>query len=127
VTADSIDHFDSSAVAGCLGERTVAGHHRRLNRFSEGHVDCVVCADVVSQLPRTTQEIEVGVTVEIEVSEIRNRLVGTAGGDLTAPHETSEALNDLHVEQVRRMELVLVAKETGLDSTATRRLQQKLQ
>ena len=124
---DSIDNVDPSAVSGRLGERTVAGDHWRLNRFGEGHVHGVVCADVVSQFPRTTQQIKVGVTVEIEVGEIGNRFVGTAGGDLTGPHETPEALNDLHVHEVRRMELVFVAKETGLDSTAKGSLQQKLQ
>jgi hypothetical protein len=68
------------------------------------------------------QQIEVGVTVQIEVGEIGNRFVGTAGGNLTGPHETSEALNDFHVDEVRRMQLVEVAKETGLDSMAQRSL-----
>lgn len=30
---NSIDHFDPSAVAGRLSERTVTGHDRRLNRL----------------------------------------------------------------------------------------------
>jgi len=75
----SSDHFDPRAVSRRLAERTVARDHRRLNRFGESDVHGVVCADVVSQLPRTTQKIDVGVTMDIEISEIRNRLVGTTG------------------------------------------------
>ena len=97
-TLDSIDHFDPSAVSGRLAERSVAGDDRCLNRFGEGDVHGVVCADVVSQLPRTTQKIQVAMTMEIEVCEIRNLLVGTAGRDFAGPHETSEALNYLDVQ-----------------------------
>jgi YD repeat-containing protein len=124
---DSIDNFDPRAMSGRLGQRAVAGDHRRLNRFGEGHVHGVVRADVVAQLPRTTQQIEVGVTVEIEVSEIGNRFVRTAGRDLTGSHETSEALSDFDVHQVRRVQFVVLAKEAGLNSCAKRSLQKKLQ
>jgi hypothetical protein len=96
---DSIDHFDARAMSGRLGKRTVTGDHRRLDRFGERYLHRVVCADVVAQFPRTTQQIEVGVTVEIEVSEIGNGFVGTASRDLTASHETSEALSDLDVHE----------------------------
>ena len=34
----------------------------------------VVRRDVLPQLPRPSQEIEMGVTVEIEIGEIRNRV-----------------------------------------------------
>ena len=60
--------------------------------------------------------------MEIEVSEIGNRFVGTAGGNLTRPHETSEASSDLDVEEVRRVQFVLLAKEAGLNSCAKRGL-----
>ena len=39
-----------------------------------------------------------GVTMKIEIGEIRNRFVGTGGRDFTGPHETSKALN-AHVNQ----------------------------
>ena len=58
------------------------------------------------------------VPMEIEIGEIRNRFRGTAGGDFTRPHEASEALNHLNVHEVRRMQFVLVAKETPLHSRA---------
>ena len=85
----------------------------RFDRLGEGDVNGVVCADVVSQLPRTTQKIEMGMTMKIEVDEIRDRFVGTRGRDFTGPHETSEALNDFDVHQVRRVEFVVVAKEAA--------------
>ena len=68
-----------------------------------------------------------GVTMHIEVGEIRNRFVGTGGRDFTGPHESSKALNDLDVQEMRRVELVLVTKEAGLDACAARGLQEKLQ
>ena len=40
-----------------------------MNRFGEGDVHRVVCADVASQLPRTIQKIQVGVTMEIKVGD----------------------------------------------------------
>jgi hypothetical protein len=124
---DSNDHVDPSAVSGRLGQRTVAGDDRRVNRFGEGDVHCVVRADVVSQLPGTIQKIEVGVTMEIEVGEIRNRFLGTAGRDFTGPHETSKTLSYLDVQKVWRVQFVLLAEEAGLDSCAKRGLQKKLQ
>ena len=50
-----------------------------------------------------------GMTVKIEVDEIRDRFVGTRGRDLTHPHESSESLNDFNIYQVRRVEFVVVA------------------
>jgi hypothetical protein len=38
----------------------------------QGHVHGVV-RDVLAQPPRTSQQIEMGVTMEIEVGQIRNR------------------------------------------------------
>ena len=127
MNTDSIDHFDPGAVSRRLAERSVAGDDRRLNRFGEGDVHGVVCAEVVPQLPRTTQKIQVGVTMEIEVGEIGNRFVGTAGGDFTGPHETAEALDYFDVQKVRRVQFVPVAKEADLDSCAKRGLQEKFQ
>jgi hypothetical protein len=36
-------------------------------------------------------------TMEIEIDEIDDRLVGATGGDLTHPHESSESLNDFNI------------------------------
>ena len=66
-------------------------------------------------------------TVQIEVSEIGNRLDRTAGRDLTASDETSQTLSDLNVHEVRRVQFVVFAKEAGLDSCTKRGLQEKLQ
>lgn len=65
--------------------------------------------------------------MEIEIGEIGDGFVSTPCGDLTHPHESSEALNDFNIHQVRRVEFVSVAKEAGFDSDANRGLQEKLQ
>src|ERR1700687_4713627 len=70
----SFDHFDVRTVTWRFGERRVAGHNRSIERLAQGYVHGVVRRDVLAQLPRASEEIEMGVTVEIEVGEIRNRL-----------------------------------------------------
>jgi hypothetical protein len=62
--------------------------------------------------------------MEIEVHEIRDRFMRSDRRDFTGPHETPEALSQLDVHEVRRVELLLVAKEPGFDSCAKRRLQE---
>ena len=109
------------------GERTVAGDDRRVECLCQSHVHGVVRRDVFTQLPRASQQIEMGVAVEIEVREIRNRFGGAVGGHLTRTHEAPEALRHFNVHQVGRMQLVLVSKEARLDAGAERCLQEKLQ
>jgi hypothetical protein len=70
----SLDHFDVCRVTWRVGERRVAGDDRRIERLCQGYLHGVVRRDVLAQLPRASQEIEMGVTVEIEVGEIRNCL-----------------------------------------------------
>ena len=68
-----------------------------------------------------------GVTMEIQVGEIHNRFLRTAGSDFTSPHQTSQTLSYLDVQEVWRVQFVLPAEEAGLDSCAKRGLQKKLQ
>jgi len=70
----SFNHLDLRAVTWRLGERRVAGDDRRIERLCQGYVHGVVRSDLLAQPPRTRQQIEMGVTVEIEVGKIRNRL-----------------------------------------------------
>jgi hypothetical protein len=114
-------------VSRACGEGAVAGDQRSVESFCEGDVHGVIRANVVSQLPRTIYEIYMGVTVEIEVSEISDSSVRTTGRDFTRPHETSKTLNDFDVHEMRRMEFVLGAKEAVFDSHAKWSLQEKLQ
>jgi hypothetical protein len=67
------------------------------------------------------------VTMKVEVGEIRNGFVGARRGDLGAPRQPSEGLNDFDVQEVRRMEFVTVLEEAGFDSDAEFRLQEQLQ
>ena len=68
-----------------------------------------------------------GVTVNLEVGEIVDRFARAGGRYLARPHEAPESLHDLDVHEVRHMKFVAVAKDAGLDSGPTRRLQEKLQ
>ena len=68
-----------------------------------------------------------GVTMEIEVGEIRDRFGRAIRRHLACPDEPSEALSHFDVHQVRRMELVFVPEKARLDPSANRRLQEELQ
>ena len=68
-----------------------------------------------------------GMTVEIEVGEIGDRLGRAVSRHLACPYEPSETLGHFNVHQVGRMELVLVSKEARLDPSANRCLQEELQ
>ena len=61
-----------------------------------------------------------GVTVKIEIGEIHQRVGRSVADHLTRPDKASEALSHFNVRQVGRMELVVVAKKTGLDAGAGR-------
>jgi hypothetical protein len=107
-------------VPGRPRQWSVAGDHGCVYRFGEGNVHGVVCAEVVSQRPRTRQKIEVSVTMEIEIGEVGDRLFGTRGGDFTGPHQTSKPLRDLDVQEVWRVQFLVLAEEAGLDACAKR-------
>jgi hypothetical protein len=70
----SLNHFDVRPVTWRPGERRVAGDDRRIERLCQRYIHGIVRRDVLAQFPRAGQEIEVGMTMEIEVGEIRNRV-----------------------------------------------------
>src|SRR5215510_11809036 len=65
--------------------------------------------------------------MKIEVCEINDYFIGTTGRDFTGAHETSKRLDDLDVQQVRRVQFLVVGKQAGLYSCSKRGPQQKLQ
>ena len=70
---------DVRTVTGRFGARRVASDHRRIKRLSQLNLHGVVRRHVLAQLPRASQEVEMGVTVEIEVGEIGNRVGRSVG------------------------------------------------
>lgn len=122
-----MDRFDARTVARSLGQRHIARDHRRAECLRQGDVHGVVGGDVLAQLPRAGQEIEMRVPVEIEVDEIGDRVRRTGRRDLARAHEPPEPLCHLDVHQVWRMEFIGIAKEPCLDAPAERGLQQELQ
>jgi hypothetical protein len=71
--AASHNHFDVRAMTGSLCERCVAGDDHRTKRLRQSNVHGVVRRHVVAQLPRSSQKIEVGVTMEVEVDKVLDR------------------------------------------------------
>ena len=68
-----------------------------------------------------------GVTVKVEIHEIRDGFCRAHGRDLTRPDEPPKPLSHFDVHQVRRMELIVVPEKAGFDANAERGLEQKLQ
>ena len=88
-------------MTGRLGERRIACDDRRPECFGQSHIHGVVGGDVFPQLPRASQEIDVGMAVEIEIGQIRNRLGRPVRRHLACPYESTEALRHFNVCQVR--------------------------
>jgi hypothetical protein len=63
-----------------------------------------------------------GMTVQVEINEIRDCAGRPAGRDITRSYETSETLEHFDIHQVRRMTFVVVAKEAFFESYANWRL-----
>lgn len=113
-------------MAARVRQWPVAGEQWRIDRLRERDVHGVVGADVVSHLPCPSCQIDVGMTMEVEIGEISKRFGGTPGTHLVRAHEPPQGLDDLHVDQMRRMEFLGVAEEPGLYASANRGLQQEL-
>lgn len=73
----SRNHFDGRTVTWRFRERRVARDYRRTKRLRQSNVHGVVRRHVLAQLPRSSQKIEMGVTVEVEVDEILDCLACT--------------------------------------------------
>ena len=65
--------------------------------------------------------------MEVEVDEVVDRLGRTVSRHFARSNEASEALGHFDVDQMGRMELVLVSKEARLDPSAERGLQEEFQ
>jgi hypothetical protein len=74
----SRNYFDARPVTWRLSERPIARDNRCVKRLGQSDVHGIVCRDVLAQCPRPSQEIEMSVTVKIEVGEISDRVDGSA-------------------------------------------------
>jgi hypothetical protein len=96
------------------GKGTVTADQRRVD-LGECHVHRIGRSEIVPQFPRAIEQVHVGMTAEVELGEVGERLLGPIGDHLARPHEAPEGLSDLHAEQVWGMELIAVAKQPCLD------------
>ena len=74
VGVPSRNHFDVRTVPWRPREPRVARDDRRTKRLRQSNVHGVVRRHVLAQLPRSSQKIEMAVTVEVEVDEILDGL-----------------------------------------------------
>ena len=123
----SHNHFDVRAMTGRVREWRVARDDGRIERLRQSHVHGVIRRHVLAQLPRSSQQIEVGVTVEIEVDQILDRVGSTGRRHLARSNESPKGLRHFDIDQMWRMKVVRVSKQTRLDPPAQRRLQEEFQ
>jgi hypothetical protein len=121
------DDVDSDAVSWSRTKGSIARHEIGPNRFGEHDVHRVARGDVVTERPGATEEIDMGMAMEVQAGEVIERFGGTAGRHITHAYETPETLRDLDVNQMRDMQLIPVPKETRLDAHASFSLQQQFQ
>ena len=105
----------------------VAGDQWRVDRLCKGNVHRVVGRDIVPQLPGTTQEVSVGMAVDVEIDKVMQCLLRSVGTNVASPYQASESLSDFDVQQMRRMECVVAVEQPRLDSRAKRNLEKELQ
>ena len=99
--ADSLDGFDAGAVSPRRGQRQIARDDCRIERLCQRDIHRVVGRNVLAKLPRTSQEVEMSVAVEIEVSEIGDGFGSSGCSDFIGSDEPPECLSHLDVYEVR--------------------------
>ena len=77
------------------GKGRVSGDQPRVEGLGECHVHRVVRREVVAQFPRATEEVCVSVAADIEMRQVVERLLGSAGRQLPRPDEPPARLHDL--------------------------------
>lgn len=96
-----------------LRQTTVGSHQGRFYRFSQGHICRVVRRDVWMQLPYPHQKRSVTDSLQIKVSEVRER----HGSSAFIEHPSEKCLPNncdyLKVEQFRRHETFTLQTFTG--------------
>jgi hypothetical protein len=108
------------------GERAVAGHHRRIERLGKGEIHRIVRRKVPPELPRPSREIEMPMASDSQQRQVLDRFVCTLGKHLTRMDESTQGAEDLHVEKLRRVEVIIVPVDTPLDTDPKLRLEQQL-
>ena len=91
-------------------ELRVASDERRIQRLGERDIGAVIRSDRIPQLPNAWHEVVVSVPVYDEGGAVVESQLSAGRADFGELHEAPQRLRDLHVEQVRRVE-VLVRRE----------------
>src|SRR5918995_1065221 len=86
------DHVDPRGVPGRGAKGTIAGHQRSVHRLGERHIHGVVGGDVVPQVPGAIDEVDVGVTKNVDAGEVVEGFLGSVRKDVASSHEAPQRL-----------------------------------
>jgi hypothetical protein len=78
-------------------------------------------------LPDAGKKNQMGVSMEREIREIRERLSGPVGGDHSRAKVAAQDLGDFNIQEVRSMQGLAGSKNTLAHTWCNRRLQENLQ
>jgi hypothetical protein len=95
-----------------------------MDRLGEYEVYRVVRCKVLAQFPRPSCEIDMPVPNDPQQSQVFDRLLRTLCNDLTRTDESPQCAEDLHVKEMRRVEVIIVSVNTPLDMVPKLRLEQ---
>ena len=117
-------HLDSRRVSGCVSGTLVARDKRRVEHFCQSHVDSIVGAEIVPQLPNAWQEEFVRMPPQREVGEVDQSLAPKLRSNLASRCKTAHDLRDLRIHQVRCMQHLPCSQQPRLNDVRSRSAQQ---
>ena len=93
-------------------QAAIARDEGRFESFGEGHIRGVVCSYAVAQLPDAPDKRLMRVADYAQIAQVRERLRGAIGPQFPDQAVTAQHVDNLQVEQVGRMQGLLLAEET---------------
>src|SRR5438093_8780084 len=89
-------------------ESTIAGHERNAEDLRERDEGRVVRGEVVPQLPHPIGKWLMRISDDREIVEVRPDVRGPVFGHMASSHEPPEGMDDLHVDQMRGVEIAIL-------------------
>jgi hypothetical protein len=120
------DQFHAHS-ASRSGQRVVSCDKRGIERFSKGHVSCVIGRQTVPHLPDAGEQDEMWVAVERKIVEISESFGTAFRRDGPGPHIAAQYLRDFKVDKMRSMQGLVGSEDHAIHTASRGRLEQNLE
>ena len=98
------NQLDSCRVSRRGAQRAIARDQRGIERLGERQVHSVVRRHVLTQFPDSSGKIDMAVSQDGQQCQVLDRFFRTPGAHVPAMNQTPQRAEDLHVEEMRRVE-----------------------